>query len=263
MQKEASNKPVAEIVAAINALDLDAIKFKLMDPEEGQGWSREYVDRMEIAYKRFLTVWVKYPDDTIAPGKDVDKFWHAHILDTLKYAEDCQKVFGYFLHHFPYVGMRGEADAALHARAADAMARLYQQEFGEAMPRRAAYCGASKQEAAYCGASKTAEHAYCGASKRESAAYCGASKPAETTAYCGASKTAESAYCGATAKREAAAYCGASKQESAAYCGASKTAENAYCGASKQESAAYCGASERSAGDQLNTAVRPKLPKAA
>jgi len=36
--------------------------------------------------------------------------WHAHILDTNAYAPDCEKVFGKFLHHFPYWGMRGEED---------------------------------------------------------------------------------------------------------------------------------------------------------
>src|SRR5262249_49602408 len=105
-----ATKSIAQIVEGIQALDLDPIKLKLMDPEEGQGWSREYVDRVEIAYRRFLTLLVKFPDETIAPTKDVDKFWHGHILDTMKYAEDCERVFGYFLHHFPYFGMRGERD---------------------------------------------------------------------------------------------------------------------------------------------------------
>src|SRR2546427_12904349 len=45
-----------QVIAAIQALDLDPIKFKLMDPEEGQGWSREYVNQMAIEYKRFLTL---------------------------------------------------------------------------------------------------------------------------------------------------------------------------------------------------------------
>ncbi|WP_205588317.1 glycine-rich domain-containing protein [Helicobacter vulpis] len=45
------------------------------------------------------------------PPKDVDAFWHYHILDTQKCAQDCQEIFGYFLHHFPYFGMRGDQDA--------------------------------------------------------------------------------------------------------------------------------------------------------
>src|SRR5882672_11748132 len=104
-------RPVAQVLAAIDRLDLDCIRLKLMDHEEGHGWSREYADAMEIAYRRFLALMTKFPEETIAPTKDIDKFWHGHILDTIKYAEDCEQVFGYFLHHFPYFGMRGEQDA--------------------------------------------------------------------------------------------------------------------------------------------------------
>ena len=135
-------KSVAHTVAAIQALDLDPIKLKLMDPEEGQGWSREYADQMETAYKRYLTLLAKYPDETIAPTKDVDKFWHGHILDTIKYAEDCENVFGYFLHHFPYFGMRGEDDAAALRAASERMHEIYAREFGEVLPSGAAFCGA-------------------------------------------------------------------------------------------------------------------------
>src|SRR5690242_1679833 len=54
-----NRKPVEEVVAAIQAMDLDPIKFKLMDREEGQGWSREQVDRVEKGYRRFLKLLVK------------------------------------------------------------------------------------------------------------------------------------------------------------------------------------------------------------
>src|SRR5713101_2397277 len=146
-------RPTEQIIAAIEALDLDPIKVKLMDPEEGQGWSREYVNQMAIEYKRFLTLSVKYSEETIAPSKDVDKFWHGHILDTMKYAEDCQNVFGYFLHHFPYFGMRGKQDAANLAEAGRTTKRLYEQEFGEAVPSRASMCGVAvtRDRAAMCG----------------------------------------------------------------------------------------------------------------
>ena len=153
-----SNKSVEQMIAAIHGLELGPIKLKLMDHEEGQGWSREFADRMELAYKRFLTLLVKFPDEMIAPTKDVDKFWHGHILDTLKYAEDCQNVFGYFLHHFPYFGMRGEEDAADLRAAAENMHRIYEREFGEPLTGSTAWCMAAKpassQDSAWCMAAK-------------------------------------------------------------------------------------------------------------
>ena len=178
------HKPVEHVVAAIQALDLDPIKLKLMDPEEGQGWSREHADRMELAYKRFLTLLVKFPDETIAPTKDVDKFWHGHILDTMKYAEDCENVFGYYLHHFPYFGMRSEQDAADLRAAAARMHAIYEREFGEALPSGAAWCMAAKPEikgdSAWCMAAKPQGTAWCMAARAEvkaASAWCMAAKP--------------------------------------------------------------------------------------
>jgi len=126
-------KSVEEMQAGIDALNLDAIKIKLLDPKEGKGWSREYADQMEVAYKRFLFLSVKYPEMPTVPTTDIDTFWHYHILDTMKYAEDCQNVFGFFLHHFPYMGMRGEEDAANLQKASISTHELYMQEFGELM----------------------------------------------------------------------------------------------------------------------------------
>src|SRR5712692_2277641 len=158
-----TNRPVEQVIAAIEALDLDPIKVKLMDPEEGQGWSREYVAQMEIEYKRFLTLSVKYPEETIAPSKDVDKFWHSHILDTMKYAEDCQNVFGYFVHHFPYFGMRGKEDAANLAEAGKTTNRLYEKEFGETIPSRASMCSVAvtKGDVAMCSVAIQSKPAMC------------------------------------------------------------------------------------------------------
>ncbi len=104
-------KTDAEIMQGIDAISLEPIKFKLMDKEEGEGWSLYKVDMLEKWYKRFLYLCAKYPEKSIVPTKEIDKFWHYHILDTGKYEADCQQAFGYFLHHFPYFGMRGEDDA--------------------------------------------------------------------------------------------------------------------------------------------------------
>jgi hypothetical protein len=183
-------KTVEEVVASIHGMDLDPIKFKLMNAEEGCGWSREHADRMEIEYKRFLILSVKYSREFISPSKEVDKFWHAHILDTLKYAEDCNQVFGYFLHHFPYVGLRGAEDEANRAAAALSMQRLLQQEFGDAQSSSdpsgpTSYCGIANaapqtvvRQASYCG---IAAASYCGIANAgasteavtEHASYCG------------------------------------------------------------------------------------------
>jgi hypothetical protein len=116
---------------AIIELDLDPIKVKLMHEESGEGWSREQADAVESEYRRYLFLMKVFPNEPVAPRADVDIFWHYHILDTMKYAEDCEEIFGYFLHHFPYVGLRGETDEEAHQDAANRMSELYEQTFHE------------------------------------------------------------------------------------------------------------------------------------
>ena len=156
------DKSLDQVVASIWALDLAPIKFKLMNAEEGYNWSRESADRDEIEYKRFLILLAKYPGVVIVPNKNVDKFWHGHILDTAKYAEDCEQVFGLFLHHFPYFGMRSAEDKAQLASAAGITRDLLEQEFGDSGATRAAsfygvvndlnFCGEVNNNMRFCGA---------------------------------------------------------------------------------------------------------------
>lgn len=233
MNQHLNNKTPEQMVEAVFALDLDPIKFKLMDKKEGQGWSRAKVDAVEVEYRRFLALTAKYPDQVIAPDTDVDKFWHGHILDTMKYAEDCEHVFGYFLHHFPYFGMRDEEDAANLASAAENTRKLYEKEFA---------AGAGKDASAYCAATA----AYCAATAKQDAAYCAATAGKQAgSAYCAAAAKPDAAYCAATAGKQAdSAYCAAAAKPAAAYCAAAagKQAESAYCAASAKQEAAYCAA---------------------
>ena len=161
MKSSEKRRTTRQMIEAIEALDLGPIKFKLMDPEEGEGWTREFVEHMEMQYKRYLMLVAKYPNEPIAPAKDVDRFWHAHILDTRKYSEDCDRVFGCYLHHFPYFGMRGANDAAALARAGERTRALYEAEFGaDPGPAGSAFCSVARE--AFCSASRPA---FCSASR--------------------------------------------------------------------------------------------------
>jgi hypothetical protein len=213
--------------ASTAALDFSAIKAKLMH-EACEGWSRERTDAVECEYRRFLFLMKAYPNESTAPLVDVDTFWHYHILDTMKYAADCQQVFGYFLHHYPYLGLHGEEDEQLRLDSGERMRELYEATFGVAYPTRHAAIGG--------------DVAYCGSAIQAHTAYCGAAVKAQTT-YCGAVAKAAIAYCGAAI--DTTAYCGAAIRPDTAYCGAAVKAQTAYCGAAVQAAAAYCGAAAR------------------
>lgn len=169
---------------AITALDLEPIKVKLMHQESGEGWSLERANAVEFEYRRFLMLMKKYPHEATSPLIDVDTFWHYHILDTMKYAADCEAVFGYFLHHFPYIGMRGADDEATLARIGQRMQELYEAEFGDSYVRaQPAYCGMPPGQASSGIDRQSAQqNAYCGMPPQQ-VAYCG--MPTGKVAYCG------------------------------------------------------------------------------
>src|SRR5205814_5578118 len=87
--RKLTTKPTAAVISAIQELDLESVKVRLMDPELGEGWTQNYADSIETAYKNYLAMLVKYQDDAedIMLSEDVDEFWHTHILQTLKYAD--------------------------------------------------------------------------------------------------------------------------------------------------------------------------------
>jgi hypothetical protein len=147
----------AQTLHTIAALDLEPIKVKLMHTESGEGWTLARANAVEFEYRRFLHLMKKYPHEQTAPLVDVDTFWHYHILDTMKYHADCDAVFGHYLHHFPYIGLRGKDDEAAHLRVGQRMQELYEDTFGEdylrtAAPVQSAYSGVVTGAFAHSGA---------------------------------------------------------------------------------------------------------------
>jgi hypothetical protein len=213
LKKKDSSMNLEQHFAPIAALDLEPIKVKLMLEESGEGWSPAYADAVEFEYRRFLYLVKKFPSEPAAPLFDVDVFWHYHILDTMKYAADCEQVFGYFLHHSPYSG-RGEDDEIVHQRNGARMQELYEATFGEACIRQeqgqAIPAGSLPTIAniAWC-TPATAKTAWCSPAKAQTA-WC--SPATAQTAWCSPA-TAKTAWCSpATAK---IAWCSPARPETA------------------------------------------------
>jgi len=142
------------ILNAIEAIDLDPIKLRLTHKSAGEGWTHGKANAMETEYRRFLCLLIAYPGEQAAPTKDVDTFWHYHILDTAKYSSDCEQAFGYFLHHYPYLGLHENDEPGVEERAAEKTRELYELAFGEAYIRAEAYGDNTEAEgtvAARCG----------------------------------------------------------------------------------------------------------------
>lgn len=118
-----------------DSLDLERLVLKLQrdhtqyvpDEATARGALKEYV--------RMLHLIQQFPDEAAVPSKLVDLVWHEHILDTLQYRIDSQKLFGKYLHHAPSFG--DDADGAVVAEKRrlraqqDGMLHRYAQLFGQ------------------------------------------------------------------------------------------------------------------------------------
>ncbi len=91
----------------INDLNLKRMIVKSMDEHSGYGWDLVMALSVADLYRAFLFLCKTYPEQTIVPTREVDDFWHLHILDTRNYLSDCENIFGEYLHHFPYAGLNG------------------------------------------------------------------------------------------------------------------------------------------------------------
>lgn len=148
MQNHTAAARLEQITAEIEFLDLEPVKLRISRREDGGGWTSEHADRIELAYRRFLVLLAKYPQMQIVPTRDIDAFWHAHILDTRKYASDCERIFGGFVHHDPGLGRFGDQDQAQHA--ADTLGALFVIEFGAEVPNNAGHTPEGETETAWC-----------------------------------------------------------------------------------------------------------------
>jgi hypothetical protein len=115
----------------VDALDLEPIVFKLTHPEPGEARiALPRADHDVWLYRCFLKLCVLYPGSAIVPTRQVDHVWHTHMLDTAMYRADCDQVFGHFLDHFPYAGLRGEDDWHAWRQSFAATRRLFRVHFG-------------------------------------------------------------------------------------------------------------------------------------
>lgn len=94
----------------VRFLDLGSVAYQLMHSNTGPRWTEAKTVAAIARYLAFLYLIDSYPHLQLVPTQEIDQVWHQHILDTSKYAEDCQMLFGRMIHHFPFLGTRGEVD---------------------------------------------------------------------------------------------------------------------------------------------------------
>jgi hypothetical protein len=112
------------------SLDLGSLAYQLMYARSGPFWTRSQAAAAIARYLGFLYLISEYPSFQLVPTPEIDQVWHHHLLDTEKYAADCQQLFGQFVHHFPYLGTGDEADRRAWYQAYALTLVLFRKHFG-------------------------------------------------------------------------------------------------------------------------------------
>lgn len=95
--------------AYLDQLDLGYIVKAMCAPSYAlPRWVESEAKHCERIYKNFLLLAKLHPNEAIVPTRQIDEFWHNHILYTKQYTEDCLNIFGHYFHHQPASEEEGE-----------------------------------------------------------------------------------------------------------------------------------------------------------
>ena len=87
------------IPPSLKRLNLTAIMARV---QREQGWTAAEAGDAELWYRRFLQLSLERGSKPFyAITEQADHVWHAHILFTRKYRQDCERIFGGYLDHTP------------------------------------------------------------------------------------------------------------------------------------------------------------------
>ncbi len=116
----------------IDKWDFSLMREKMQEPSHA-GWTVERIDAAIADYKRYMAITKALGGYQLVPNGEIDRIWHEHILDTRQYSKDCLELFGGFLHHYPYFGMRGESDKSQWEDTTTVSDDLWTKLFGESL----------------------------------------------------------------------------------------------------------------------------------
>lgn len=86
----------------IDNLDLEYIVEAMCSPNYPlPRWTKDDAQKCCRLYKDFLILKKIHRGVPLVPTREIDEFWHNHILYTKEYVNDCMKIFGHYLHHQP------------------------------------------------------------------------------------------------------------------------------------------------------------------
>ncbi len=116
--------------AADIVISADLIEASYRSETFPADWTQEEREKSLMRYRRWLFVKYRHPNARLAPTRDIDLFWHLHMLAPVAYNRDCDGLFGRLLDHDGGFGL-GPGEQPILQQVFTETAELYEQEFGE------------------------------------------------------------------------------------------------------------------------------------
>jgi uncharacterized membrane protein YgcG len=117
-----------ELWTKIIGLDLKSVRTRFAT-KKGWWWQLGHSPlKIEGEYRQFLFLFAGNPETRLVPWSvDLDEFWRQHMLDTRRYAADCNAIAGRLLERNPHL-VKGSRE---YKTAFEATRQLYLKWFGE------------------------------------------------------------------------------------------------------------------------------------
>ncbi|MBO6938614.1 MAG: glycine-rich domain-containing protein-like [Deltaproteobacteria bacterium] len=89
----------SERITQLPELSIDLVTASYRAGTFPQDWSHERRVLEARRYRMFLALAAHHPGKYATPTREIDEFWHLHMLNPVAYYEDCQKIFGRIFDH--------------------------------------------------------------------------------------------------------------------------------------------------------------------
>ncbi len=80
-------------------ISTDLLRASYRSDDFPQDWTEEQRLRSLRRYRMWLGLKQRHPRARLAPTRDIDLFWHLHMLAPVAYQRDCARLFGRVLDH--------------------------------------------------------------------------------------------------------------------------------------------------------------------
>lgn len=117
--------------ARTRTLGLDLVTASYRASAFPQDWNQEKREHEALRYERFLRLAAKHPGVRATPTREIDEFWHLHMLHPAAYYADCMRLFGTIFDHDGGFGI-GPGELPVLKGAFRHFAALWEREYGEA-----------------------------------------------------------------------------------------------------------------------------------